>query len=95
MTLHIPPTVKNLLGGKNKRQESSTIGPNVTPVPADVWRLSEVDSGHTGVLGEVRGLPFPKHFIMLWLEFKDTQDIMGGGQSYEVLYSCANTITFF
>lgn len=96
MRFHIPHyAVKNLLGGKNKYQGSSTIEPNMTPVPAEVWRLSEGESGHTGVLGEVRGLPFPKHFIMLWLEFKDPQDIMGGGQSYEVLFSCASTIRFF
>lgn len=38
---HIPHyAVKNLLGGKNKYQESSNIGPNMTPVPAEVWRLS-------------------------------------------------------
>ncbi len=57
--------INKLLGGINKYQDPSTTRPNVTPVPAEVWRLSEVDSGHTGLLGEVRGLPFPKHFIML------------------------------
>lgn len=34
VTFHIPHyAVKNLLGDKNKYQELSIIGPNVTPVP--------------------------------------------------------------
>lgn len=50
---------------KKQKKSPSTTGPDITPVPAELWRLSEVDSGHAEVLGEVRGLPFPKHFIML------------------------------
>lgn len=57
--------ITNLFGGRNKHKDPSSTEPNMTPVRAGLWRLSEVDRGHTGVSGEVRGLPFPKHFIML------------------------------